>query len=301
MVYQESWYERPATGGAATVLAVTPPWVDLVGLAFAKPDLVYPGALDLRQTGLAYGFPGSVLREAVALLKARQPATRVLLSVGGLGYDRWEALDAGMIARLVADLGLDGVDIDFEPATPDCAGGGATPRHCASDAVLIDVVTRLRAALPRPLVLMVTGWSVGAYGDGPFLLSPPASPWTGLMLGLLRSPVAAKLDLVSVMAYGAGPSYDPFEALRAYRAVWPGPLLLGVGVPSADQALPPTSVAAAEALARRAAAQPRTGAMLYALYQRPAGPLSEANPDGRALAAALCRGLALTGCERGFP
>lgn len=301
MVYLESWYERPATGGGATVLAATPPWVDLVGLAFAKPDLVYPGDLDLSQTGLAYRFPGTVLRDAVAALKARQPGTRVLLSVGGHGYDRWDRLDAGMIARLVGDLGLDGVDIDFEPAAPQCAGGGATPRHCASDAALIAAVDGLRAALPRPKTLMVTGWSVGAYGDGAFTLSAPVSPWSGLMLGLLRSPSAAKLDLVSVMAYGAGPYFRPFEALRAYRLVWAGPLLLGVGVPSADQDLPAITIAETEALGRRVATQPGLGMMLYALFQRPAGAPSDRHPDGRAMAAALCRGLALTGCDQGFP
>src|SRR5690606_20879920 len=130
----------------------------------------------------------------------------------------------------VRDIGADGVDIDFEPSNPDCRRGGDERIACRSDARWQEYVSRLRAVLPRPFLLTVPGWSVGAYGEGRFADARPPSPWTGSMLSLLRSDQAANLDLVSIMAYDAGPAFDPLEALAAYREHWKGPLALGVQV-----------------------------------------------------------------------
>jgi hypothetical protein len=113
------------------------------------------------------------------------------------------------------------------------------------------------------------------------------------MLALLRSPVAAQLDLLSIDAYDAGSKYDPIEAFRAYRALWRGPLALGVEVRRAGGAGPFSSAAATEAMARRVA-EDRGGAMMvYPLLAMPEG---AGSPDGRGLAAAACRGMGLAGC-----
>lgn len=88
----------------------------------------------------------------------------------------------------------------------------------------------MRAALPRPALLTVPRWSVGAYGEGAWAQAEPRSPWTGSMLALLRSPAGAMIDLVSLMAYDTGPRLDPAKALAAYRAAWPGPVLMGASV-----------------------------------------------------------------------
>lgn len=279
MVYHDSWWERPAGPGAALSLAAIPRTADLVALGFARPDLHYAGGLDLRGTGLEYRAPGAAVRDAVLLLRRRNPAVRVLLSVGGASYIGWDALDEGAVARLVRDLGLDGVDVDYEPPDPQCRPGPA----CASDPGWRAAVRRLRVALPRPALLSVAGWSVGAYGQGRWTDAPPHSPWTGSAVALLRSPEAALIDLVAIDAYGAGPRYDPAEAFAAYRSLWPGPLLIGMLAPPADTA---ATVAQAGRLARVARADRSGGVMVYAWLGRPAG---AAEPAGRPLVDAAAR------------
>lgn len=236
-----------------------------------------------------------MLKDAVAALKARHPATRVLLAVGGATYGNWDGLDTAALARLVTDLGADGVDIDFEPSRPACLIRADRVR-CASDATWIALVRQMREALPRPQVISVAGWSVGAYGEGAFAHAPPPSPWRGSMLGLLRAPEAAMIDLVAIMSYDAGPLYQPLEAFRAYRALWRGPLALGFAV------LPPTQGEARQSLAGIAAqlgklrADPQAGAMLYALNLTPPGPPGPDNPDAAALTTAICVSLDLGDC-----
>src|SRR5690606_41692046 len=115
---------------------------------------------------------------------------------------------------------------DFEPADPGCRRRSRESIACRDGAQLQSIVERFRARLPRPLLLTVAGWSVGAYGEGAFEKAMPKSAYTGMMLPLLRSPAARPIDLVSVMAYEAGPLFDPLEAHRAYRAEWKGRLAL---------------------------------------------------------------------------
>ena len=282
MVYHESWWERAGSTGGALSLAAIPRTVDIVALGFAKPDLAYHGGLALGGTGLEYVAPGAAVRDAVTALRAGNPGVRVLLSVGGASYTGWDRLDPAGVARLVRDLGLDGVDVDYEPPDPRCRPGPA----CASDAMWQDVVRRLRAVLPRPALLSVAGWSVGAYGQGRWTDARPPSPWAGSMVALLRSPAASLIDLVAIDAYGAGPSYDPGEAFAAYRSLWSGPLLLGLEGPPATGGGPPATPAEAARRARLAARDPAGGAMVYSWLGHPA---DEALPAGQALAAAACR------------
>ena len=273
----------------------------MVALSFVRPDAVYPGRLDLKGTGLQYGFSGAVLKDAIALLKQRQPETRVLLAVGGANYANWGALDLDAIVRLVRDLGADGVDLDYEPEVPGCSVKPPGRVRCLSDAAWQDLVARFRSAFPRPLLLTVPGWSIGAYGEGAFQNAQPRGRYTGSMLNLLRSPQAQDIDLVSIMAYEAGPTFDPWQAYQAYRQVWSGPLALGVQVPPSQLGGPTYTVPLAEQLARKVAQDARGGMMLYPLLGRPPGTVGPDNPDGRMLSQALCRGLDLPGCEQALP
>ena len=282
MVYHESWWERAGTAGSQLTLAQIPPSVDIVALAFAKPDMVYPGDLDLQATGLQYRAHGRVIRDAIAALRRRNPRVRVLLSVGGAAYTGWVRLDERAVARLAGDLAVDGIDIDYEPPKPDCRAGPA----CTSDPTWRDYVRRLRQVLPRPALLTVSAWSVGAYGQGRWTDAVPPSPWFGSMVNLLRSPEAGLLDLVSIAAYGAGPRYQPVEAFAAYRSLWPGPLLLGIEGPPATGGGPPATSDTARQVARQVSADPRGGLMVYSWLGRPAenGP-----PAGFVLAESACR------------
>ena len=296
MVYHDSWDELAATGPAATSIAALPGYLGVVDLAFVRPDLRYDGDLDLSQSGLEYRYSGTVLRDAIALLKQRHPRTRVLLSVGGAAYHAWRDLNEAAIARLVRDLGVDGVDIDYEPTHPACAASADQTIHCPTDAVWQALIRRFRSVLPRPALLTAAVWSVGAYGEGEFRAARPRSRYTGFMLSVLRSPAASQLDLLSIDAYDAGPDYDPLEAFRAYRAVWHGPLALGLEVRRRGGSGPFFSAAQAETLAR-SIAQNGGGMMLYPLLAVPEGVKNPDAEDGRALSMAMCRGLGLKGCD----
>lgn len=300
LAYHASWYEVAATRASQTTLARLPGYLTHVALSFVKPDLAYPGGLQLEGTGLQYPYGGAVLKEAIALLKQRQPEMRVLLSVGGATYHGWDRLDEAALARLVRDLGADGVDIDFEPTNPECTRVSGRMR-CADDALSIDIVRRLRAALPRPLVLSVAGWSVGAYGEGAFADAPPTSPWRGSLLALLQSQAAEDLDLVSIMSYDAGPAFRPAQAFRAYRAVWKGPLALGVSVMPASNGGPRFTVDYTGAMLTEILRDRQGGAMLYALREVPPGPPGPDNPDYRTLSALICLVLEKAGCDAPMP
>lgn len=228
--YHDSWNEMPASVADSMTLASLPAYISVVNLAFAKPDLLYPGSLDISQTGLEYRAGGQTLRGAIALLKARHPATRVLLSVGGAAYTKWSALDVEALASLTHDLGADGIDIDFEPQHPGCNAAADGRVHCRTDPEWERIVLQLRTVMPRPALLTATAWSVGAFGEGDFRFARPFSRYTGFMLGFLHSPAASDLDLLSIDAYDAGPQFNPLQAWHAYRALWHGPLTLGLAV-----------------------------------------------------------------------
>ncbi|OYX68289.1 MAG: hypothetical protein B7Y95_20900 [Rhizobiales bacterium 32-66-11] len=300
LAYHASWYEVQTSVPADTSLARLPGYITHVALSFVKPDLVYVGDLDLKGTGLLYPFSGAVLKQAVALLKARHPAIKVLISVGGWGYFGWDKLDAPALARLVRDLGADGVDVDYETPDPACVARG-DGMACPGDARSISVIEQVRKALPRPFVVAVAGWSVGAYGAGDFRASAPRSPWTGSILALLASPVAAEIDLVSIMSYDAGPRYRPQEAFRAYRRLWKGPLMLGVPVMPSESGGPRFTVDYTRRMLDSVTSDPRAGAMLYAVRLTPPGVIGPDNPDDRYLAATICMALALAGCSAPMP
>lgn len=298
MTYADSWRERTALMPGQTALAQAPAYLNVIALSFGKPDMVYPGGLDLKRTGYDYPFSGTLLRQAIALLKQRQPGTRVLLSIGGGSYLNWGRLNERAVAHLAHDLGVDGVDIDYEPDTT-CALNGTGHIACPTDAAYIDIVTRLRRVLPRPLILSVAGWHVGAYGEGLYAKAQPTgSPHAGFMLGMLRSPAAAMLDLVSIDAYDAGTRYDPLQAFAAYRAIWKGPLALGVEVPMKGATGPFYTVARTQYLAQHVSTDPAGGMMVYSMLEPPDLnlPLAE-HPTGGELEQAACRGLKLADCE----
>ncbi len=300
VAYHDSWNETAAASADAMTLASLPAYISIVDLAFVRPDLVYRGKLDISQTGLEYHSSGQVLHDAIALLKSRNPGTRVLLSVGGAVYTRWSALDVDALVRLTHDLGVDGVDIDFESRRPGCIAIGDGQIHCRTDAILDHVVHQLRTALPRPAILTAAVWSVGAYGEGEFRLAQPFSRYTGFMLGFLHSPTVSDVDLLSIQAYDAGAQFDPLQAWRAYRALWNGPLVLGVAVQRDGGAGPFPSVPEAEALARTVANDPLGGMMVYPILGIPDGRGSANLPDGLGLAKAMCRGMRSIRCDSGL-
>jgi chitinase len=299
MGYYASWTDAPVATGSAAKLAVLPAYLDIVVIGFARPDLSYSTPGDLSGTGIGTPFNGLVLRDAIATLHARNPRMRVLLSVGGSAFaNYWGGYTPDALARLVVFLGVDGVDLDYEPPAPNCGPSGGTI-ICASDSAWADLIQRTRAVLPRPALLSVPAWSVGAYGSGQFANDLPLSPWTGSMLWLARSPLASEIDILTILAYDAGSLFDPQRALAAYRAIWPGRLLLGVQVPPSDNSGPPYPVTRLATLSATAAQDPFGGMMLYHLEAIGGG--SSDNPDAVLAAQAICTGLGRTGCAAPLP
>jgi hypothetical protein len=137
----------------------------------------------------------------------------------------------------VDDLGLDGVDMDYEPARLACKVKAGVLR-CPSDKTFVAAASKLRAALPAGAYLMsIASFSTGCYGEpgGAFASSQPQSGESGISLALARSDAGKSLDLINVMAYDSGSftqtGFDPKESFLAHKAAWPAAAIaLGVEV-----------------------------------------------------------------------
>jgi chitinase len=145
-------------------LANTPAYVNVVVVGFALPDCTYAkGSFSLMGTGLQFSSDATVVKDAIATLKARQPNTRVLLAVGGATYTNFAGMNMRCVKDLIDDFGFDGADLDYEPSDPACkvVGGKVS---CTTDAESVDVTAKMRAALPVGKYLMTTAsWWVGVF------------------------------------------------------------------------------------------------------------------------------------------
>ena len=217
----------PATAG----------YINVVCVSFAQPDCTYTkGSLSFSGTGLNFWMSSATVKSAIAALKAAQPNTRVLLSVGGATYTNFAAMSVSCIKDLVDDFGFDGVDLDFEPAgSCQVTGSGVA---CPTDALSVSVTSSLRAALPKGQYLLSTAsFNVGMYGEGAFVNArPQGSAYTGVNLAMAKSAAGQTLDLINIMAYDAGniatTGFDYAESYRAHRVWWmTQAIAIGVEIP----------------------------------------------------------------------
>lgn len=123
------------------------------------------------------------------------------MAVGGATYTAWDRINLPAIASFVKTFGLDGVDLDYEPASAGCTWSGPAGVRCATDAEFISLVNRTRAALPRPALLTTAAWSIGAYGQGAWLNSQPQGDHTGMSVNVLKA-VGDMFDVVNVVRHG---------------------------------------------------------------------------------------------------
>ena len=284
VAYSESWSEPLVADGHKARLARVAPYVGVVNLAFMQPDSTYVRGGPLSTTGLRFPFDGAVLARGIATLRARQPATRLLVAVGGASYDRWDAFHPDAVAAFVEDFGLDGVDLDYEPADFRCTLDAARV-HCDSDAQFIAVVRAMRAALPRPALLSVAAKAGGALGEGTF--PPVGAPHAGNCINVLRAE-GESIDWLNVMAYNAPDGYDPAVGLAAFRRYYAGPVMMGVSVPPESWGGHRYTVAEVEALADTVRRLGGGGLMLWSLQKRPRGHFGPENPTASAIAQAAC-------------
>jgi chitinase len=300
--YYESWSEPWVSSGTKAGIAQLPPYFNVVILAFMQPDATYSGNLDLTGTGIQYTPGGLALKEAILTLKTRNPATKVLIAVGGATYWDWDHLNADAIERVVQDFGFDGVDIDYEPSYTNCQRNSSQKMVCDTDALSISIVHQIRSKLPRPFLLSIAAWSIGAYGEGNFADATPAGDHTGMLINLFRSSSGSDLDLVNIMSYDASSEFDPRQALLAYKSLFTGKIVLGVEIsPEAWPTSGPTvhnlSINEVNTLADFVLEKSGDGMMIWSIQKRPNGTPSATNPTSLMVSQAICRKLNLGSCD----
>lgn len=280
-VYWESWfdipadYDDPAAIDAMRLMRV-PNGTARVFLHTAKPRCSYAGPDDrLDQTGgLPIPCTGRQLRRVLDRFRRRHPETRLILVVMQYG-EEWmpepyhpdgfggqTEADMAALRRMVDDLGLDGVDVDYECISElpglehHCRTDETGHRVCYTDTELVTVIKRFRRWFPRALGYEL-GWAgmhVGCYGEPPFdKAKPVGGGWNGgYALALARDPEArAALDYINIMTYDAGLDYEPMVAYDAYRHWFPDTALhigLRVGPPEWGFTPPHTDTGARRSL-----------------------------------------------------
>ncbi len=226
--YYPSWL-----AATSQPLSATPDAYTHVVIAFAKPDFSFDGT-SWAGTGIQFAIPPDDVRRQIGALQAR--GIRVLLAVGGAKYLNWAPLAAeadapgpitAALARFVAQLGFDGIDVDYEP-------DGAEPAQIAEYQAAIGALRR--AAGPDRL-LTLAAWSTGAdctAATGTEACGGKVSLWKGRAgrerLVFRDTAVLDQINMISVMSYDAG--YETFDAVRAwalYRALVPASITVNIG------------------------------------------------------------------------
>ncbi|MEU0148832.1 hypothetical protein ABZ119_23130 [Streptomyces sp. NPDC006288] len=302
-VYLDSWAQPWAGEPAQLGLAKSPSYVGTIVLSFMQPDAQYTrGSYSFDGTGLQFSCDGAVLRDAVSLLRQRNPGVEVLVGIGGATYQNWPGLNVSAIADFVSDFGLDGVEVCWEPTDPRCKRSGSG-MECATDAESISIVKALSKGLPAGSTLSVVVAHVGAYGEGPWADSQPLSSYTGVSLALLRSDAAGSITRLNIQAYDASTAYNPKEALAAYQNYFKGPILLGVEI--APEAWPQEgapnahllSLPEVEDLANEVKDRGAGGMSLWSLYKEP----KPGTPSAREVSQTICDVLDLGGSTQPWP
>jgi len=244
--YYPSWF------ATAAKLTATPSGYTHVILAFAKPDFVWNGK-DWSGTGLQFvASPADVHREITAL-KVR--GTKVVLAVGGATYLNWAPLAAeaehpgkitAALAAFVADMGLDGIDIDYET---DGAGPAQIAEYRGAIAALSNAA--------GPKMLSLAAWSTGA-DCSKATGTTPCGGKTGVAGGrtgrerlvFADTSVLAKLFMINVMSYDAGvEAFDPVKAWSLYRDLVPARITLNIGFEISPEGWGPARLVATNAKA----------------------------------------------------
>lgn len=197
-VYWESWVNDSLDN-------LKPPF-NTVYLSFATPECHYQRwSRSFEGTGLNFNIPFAKVVESIKSLQARN--IQVFLAVGGASY--WGAprvFYPQRIVDLMIDLGVDGVDFDWEVGVKD----SESSTHAIKD---------FRRVAPKTLV-SYTCFSTGAF-------QPKAwDTYKGMNRHTLQE-CGQLIDFVNVMAYDAGKEFDEQEAYKAYRKLYKGPINLG--------------------------------------------------------------------------
>ena len=304
VVHYELMAAAAAPDAKAMSLAKLPAYVTTVLLSYVRPDLKYvAGANAWGQSGAESPNDFATVRDAVKILKEKNPNTKVLLTVGGPFYVNWRYNNPVSIAAMVKDLGADGVALDYEPSAANCKWD-ATTKACETDLQLTDLIRNVRAAMPKPLLVTTCAWHTGAFGTDAYPVSKFAkalvSPNFGLYVNPLKE-IGTDLDAIYIQSFNAGgvaspggnpTAFDPRMTFDAYRALYKGPLMIGVAVPPEVWGDHVTTVQEAQDLATYAAGKGGQGTLLMSVHKGPAA---------STFAQGLCQTLKLSACSEAMP
>lgn len=208
-VYFESWAAPWTNDPEKFNLSQIQKPISIVNLSFARPACAYvAGQKTWQGTGLDFSQDFWVVCSAIQILKKK--GIKVMLSVGGGSY--WS--DPNVVFKpencvaLMKDLGCDGIDLDWEVGEK-------------YDYQLTDAIKNLKPFMPQGTFLTFAGTSTGAFGK-----TGNGDNYQGMNIHAMVNQ-GGNVDWINIMAYDAGPTYDPIGALECYRIYYKGPLLLG--------------------------------------------------------------------------
>ena len=242
----------------ASVLAGgIPDYVTHVILSFAKLNRMrnYQGLShthqDLRALGLDYNGSSASLKESIRVLKLKNPGTKVILALGGASYnDSWDNVtsqDKTKAIQLMKDLGLDGLDVDYEKI-------GTSPALIDQYYHSIVAMREIIDGVGNGAILTLAGWSTGADCT---IQTPLGSTypdcvkksvwWKGdngtegnhgrERIVLQGRGANSMIDLIGVMSYDANyDNFDPVIAYKQYKAIAKPGAVIALGIqPSPDE------------------------------------------------------------------
>ncbi|KAF0814152.1 Chitinase D [Andreprevotia sp. IGB-42] len=225
-----------------------------INIAFAKPDTAYvKGSYKFDQSVAGFEFyegastnsgqktftaqQAQDLRNNIAALKSR--GTQVWVSIGGWSYSQgssWANFNAARVVDLVQDLGASGVDVDWETEGAQCNKGDASTFSCNTDGQIANIINTLYNEIHNRganIGISVAGWSTGAYyvKGSPFEEGKVqwGSPFGGVMYSVVKNQ-GSKINHVNLMSYDGGEYYDPREGYESYRAIYNGPINMGMEI-----------------------------------------------------------------------
>ena len=230
-----------------------PNYITNVNLAFVRPNTAYTaGSYQFNQEVAGFefvegatGFSGPNTfspQESQDLINKiadlRNRGTEVWISVGGWSYSQgtqWQSFSAPHVVDLALDLGASGVDIDWEASGSNCTPAQGSI-SCTGDHEVEGIIVSLHNEIQSrgaDLGISVAGWSTGAY----YVLGTDfeegkvqwGSPLGGTMYNVVKNH-GDKLEFVNLMSYDGGNYYDPREGFAAYRAIYNGPINMGMEI-----------------------------------------------------------------------
>lgn len=231
-----------------------PSYYTHLNLSFVRPNTAYTkGSREFDQaiSGLEFtegattsnGQRKLTAAQAQALINnvqaLRARGTQVWLSVGGWSYSQgsqWASFNAARVVDLAEDLGVSGIDIDWESSGSSCNKLSAAQFSCSKDAEIAGIITSLHGTLQNRglnLGISIAGWSTGAY----YVQGTPfeegkvqwGSPFGGTMYSVVKNH-GSKLRHINLMSYDGGEYYDPREGYESYRAIYSGPIAMGLEI-----------------------------------------------------------------------